>query len=179
MWTENKRIPSIFLTVLLLLSPLVSLAASRLDVQVTPKSTALKKNIEAYINQLAEGDAKSLNAVKRTVQQQTRLASEALGYYQTQVVVRVTDDEEPILQVLVERGDPVRLRTVIIKVEGEAADLPAFAIPDDKRLEVGARLDQAINMRVVSSIFASWLVTLPAGAILSVIIFFILKASFG
>ncbi len=37
----------------------------------------------------------------------------------------------------------------------------------------------AINMRVVSSIFASWLVTLPAGAILSVIIFFILKASFG
>lgn len=37
----------------------------------------------------------------------------------------------------------------------------------------------AINMRVVGSIFASWLVTLPAGAILSVIIFFILKASFG
>jgi len=37
----------------------------------------------------------------------------------------------------------------------------------------------AINMRVVGSIFASWLVTLPAGAILSVIIFFMLKASFG
>ncbi|NLW05239.1 MAG: inorganic phosphate transporter [Pseudomonadaceae bacterium] len=37
----------------------------------------------------------------------------------------------------------------------------------------------AINMRVVSNIFASWLVTLPAGAILSIIIFFILKASFG
>lgn len=143
MWTETKRISSIFLTILLLLIPLTSSAASRLDVQVTPKSTALKKNIEAYINQLAEGDAKSLNAVKRTVQQQTRLASEALGYYQTQVVVRVTDDEEPILQVLVERGDPVRLRTVNIKVEGEAADLPAFAIPDDKRLKVGARLDHS------------------------------------
>lgn len=37
----------------------------------------------------------------------------------------------------------------------------------------------AINMRVVSSIFASWLVTLPAGAILSIIIFFILKVTFG
>lgn len=37
----------------------------------------------------------------------------------------------------------------------------------------------AINMRVVGSIFASWLVTLPAGAILSIIIFFTLKASFG
>jgi PiT family inorganic phosphate transporter len=37
----------------------------------------------------------------------------------------------------------------------------------------------ALNLRVVGSIFASWLVTLPAGAILSIIIFFILKASFG
>lgn len=143
MWIEKKRTASIFFTALLLLIPLATSAASRLDVQVTPKTTALKKNIEAYINQFAEGDAKSLNAVKRTVQQQTRLASEALGYYQTQVVVRVTDDKEPILQVLVERGDPVRLRTVTIKVEGEAADLSAFAVPDDKRLKVGARLDHS------------------------------------
>ncbi|MDR9468821.1 anion permease [Marinospirillum sp.] len=37
----------------------------------------------------------------------------------------------------------------------------------------------ALNLRVVGNIFASWLVTLPAGAILSIIIFFILKASFG
>ena len=143
MWIEIKRTASIFFTALLLLIPLATSAASRLDVQVTPKSAVLKKNIEAYINQLAEGDAKSLNAVKRTVLQQTRLASEALGYYQTQVVVRVTDDKEPILQVLVERGDPVRLRTVTINVEGEAADLPAFAVPDDKRLKVGARLDHS------------------------------------
>lgn len=143
MWIEIKRTASIFFTALLLLIPLATSAASRLDVQVTPKSTVLKKNIEAYINQLAEGDVKTLNAAKRTVLQQTRLASEALGYYQTQIVVRVTDDKEPILQVLVERGDPVRLRTVTIKIEGEAADLPAFAVPDDKRLKVGARLDHS------------------------------------
>ena len=99
MWNEIKRTASTFFMALLLLIPLATSAASRLDVQVTPKSTSLKKNIEAYINQLAEGDAKTLNAVKRTVQQQTRLASEALGYYQTQIVVRVTDDAEPILQV--------------------------------------------------------------------------------
>ena len=143
MWTEIKRTASIFFIVLLLLVSHSVFAAGRLDVQVTPEKDVLKKNIEAYLNQLAEGDAKSLNAAKRTVQQQTRLASEALGYYKTRIVVRVTDDEEPVLQVLVERGEPVLLRTVTIKVEGEAADLPAFNLSDDKRLQVGARLDHS------------------------------------
>lgn len=144
MWTDIKcAVVTCCVAVLLIFMPYIAQAKERLDVQVTPKSTALKKNIEAYIHQLSEGDAKTLNAVKRTVQQQARLASEALGYYQTQIVVRVADDDEPILQVLVERGDPVRLRNVTIKVTGEAADLPAFAVPDDKRLKVGARLDHS------------------------------------
>ncbi|MFL0800813.1 MAG: inorganic phosphate transporter [Agarilytica sp.] len=37
----------------------------------------------------------------------------------------------------------------------------------------------ALNLRVIGSIFLSWLVTLPAGAGLAVIFFFILKAIFG
>ena len=37
----------------------------------------------------------------------------------------------------------------------------------------------AINLSVVRGIFASWVVTIPAGAILSIIFFFILKAIFG
>lgn len=37
----------------------------------------------------------------------------------------------------------------------------------------------AINLSVVRGIFASWLITIPAGAILSIIFFFILKAVFG
>lgn len=143
MLTELKRITSVFfITLLLSISWSVS-AAGRLDVQVTPAQDDLKNNIEAYLNQLVEGDAKSLNALKRTVEQQTRLASEALGYYQTKIIVRITDDAEPKLQVLVDSGAPVHLRHVTIKVEGEAADLPMFALPDDKRLEVGAPLDHS------------------------------------
>lgn len=42
-----------------------------------------------------------------------------------------------------------------------------------------ARGVAAINLKVVGSIFGSWLVTLPAGAVLSIIIFLILKVSFG
>lgn len=37
----------------------------------------------------------------------------------------------------------------------------------------------AINMRVVRTIFISWVITLPAGAILAIIFFHILKAIFG
>jgi PiT family inorganic phosphate transporter len=37
----------------------------------------------------------------------------------------------------------------------------------------------AINLRMVGSIFLSWLVTLPAGAGLSIMFFFMFKASFG
>ena len=143
MLTELKRITAIFFITLLLVIPLSVSAAGRLDVQVTPEQDDLKKNIQAYLSQLVEGDATSLNALKRTVEQQTRLASEALGYYQTNIIVRVTEEAEPKLQVLVESGDPVRLRSVTIKVEGEAAALPAFAVPDDKRLKVGARLDHS------------------------------------
>ncbi len=42
-----------------------------------------------------------------------------------------------------------------------------------------ARGMDAINLRVVGSIFASWVVTLPAGGILAIIFFFIFRAIFG
>ena len=42
-----------------------------------------------------------------------------------------------------------------------------------------ARGIAALNLKVVGTIFASWLVTLPAGAILAIIFFYMLKAVFG
>ncbi|KAA0874367.1 inorganic phosphate transporter [Nitrincola tapanii] len=41
-----------------------------------------------------------------------------------------------------------------------------------------ARGMAALNLRIIGTIFISWIVTLPAGAILSIIIFFILKGIF-
>ncbi len=37
----------------------------------------------------------------------------------------------------------------------------------------------AINLSVVRGIFASWIITIPAGAVLSIVFFFILKTIFG
>lgn len=130
-------------TVLLLVFSAAGLAAERLQVQVTPKNAALQKNIEAYLHVFNEGDGQTLSNIKRRVQQQVREASEALGYYQSKITVQISDDAEPILQVAVDSGEPVRLRTVNIQVIGEAADLPAFAVSDDKRLAVGASLDHS------------------------------------
>jgi PiT family inorganic phosphate transporter len=42
-----------------------------------------------------------------------------------------------------------------------------------------ARGIAAIDMRIVGNIFMSWVVTLPAGAILSILFFFMLKGMFG
>ena len=42
-----------------------------------------------------------------------------------------------------------------------------------------ARGISALNLRVVGTIFVSWMVTLPAGAILSIIFFYIFKWMFG
>ena len=42
-----------------------------------------------------------------------------------------------------------------------------------------ARGISALNLRVVATIFVSWVVTLPVGAVLAVIFFYLLKAIFG
>ena len=42
-----------------------------------------------------------------------------------------------------------------------------------------ARGIAAINLRVVGTIFVSWLITLPAGAVMAIVFFFILRAIFG
>jgi PiT family inorganic phosphate transporter len=36
-----------------------------------------------------------------------------------------------------------------------------------------------LNLRVIGTIFTSWVVTLPAGAALSIIFFYVLKGIFG
>jgi PiT family inorganic phosphate transporter len=42
-----------------------------------------------------------------------------------------------------------------------------------------ARGMAALNTRVINKIFLSWLITLPAGALMSILFFFTLKGVFG
>jgi PiT family inorganic phosphate transporter len=42
-----------------------------------------------------------------------------------------------------------------------------------------ARGISALNMRMIRTIFASWVITLPAGAGLAIVFFFMFKGMFG
>jgi len=42
-----------------------------------------------------------------------------------------------------------------------------------------ARGIAALNLRVVGNIFMSWVITLPAGAIMAILFFYMLKGMFG
>ena len=119
------------------------LADAKLEVEVEPKSKALKDNIEAYIGSLEGYDYSALLRAQRNVKTQAEEASQALGYYQPQIETSVVEGKNPTLKVKVLRGEPIRLNTVNIQVLGPAAELPAFQFEPNKKLEPGARLDHS------------------------------------
>lgn len=116
--------------------------AARLDVQLTPKKNkALQDNITAFIGALDDHDLASLKRYQWTAIQKARQASEALGYYRNSYAAEVLEDDDQLtLRLKVEVAEPVRLREVDIKIEGEAANLEAFRVQDE-RLQVGKRLN--------------------------------------
>lgn len=118
-------------------------AAATLQVQVEPEDAALKANIEGYIGDLEDRDARSLRNFRRVAVDRTRQAAEALGYYQANIRVRVRRGDTPTLAIHVDAGERVRLRTVDIRVEGPASELVSFRMPAGSQLEPGAPLSHA------------------------------------
>ncbi|MFT0213161.1 autotransporter assembly complex family protein [Pseudomonas sp. F1_0610] len=133
-----------FLTSLILVSfSSVLWAQSKLEVRITPKNSALKANIEAFIGAVEKRDFEGLERFQRTAKQQAEQASQALGYYSAKITVSVNKDPNTLL-VEVEPGAPVRLTHVEIRVEGEAANVPEFIVPNNKKLQVGAKLNHSV-----------------------------------
>ncbi|PCC98908.1 inorganic phosphate transporter [Halopseudomonas pelagia] len=80
------------------------------------------------------------------------------------------------------RGFAAELATAITVVGASGAGLPVSTTHTlvGAVLGVGiARGIGALNLRVIGTIFSSWLITLPAGAALSIVFFFILSGIFG
>ncbi|KAF1071527.1 MAG: Translocation and assembly module subunit TamA [Pseudomonas citronellolis] len=127
---------------LCVLGPLVQAAQSQLDVRITPANDALKGNIEAYIGSVEGRDEGALRRLRRTAQEQATLAVQALGYYQAKIRARVRENNgSQTLRISVDPGEPVRLRTVNIRIEGPAAQLPNFRVPAGEGLKPGAVLN--------------------------------------
>ncbi|MCF5706230.1 BamA/TamA family outer membrane protein [Pseudomonas syringae] len=131
----------IFSSSLLLMSlSSVALAAARLDVRITPANPDLKANVEGYIGDLGERDAKALRNFSLGAEQQAEKAAQALGYYQAQIDSEIEDGENPRLIMKILPGEPIRLRNVVIRVDGPAASMKAFKVPKSDALKSGAVL---------------------------------------
>lgn len=130
---------------LLLAASSMAWAQSELLVRVKPANKALKGNIENYIGSLGERDEDALLRFSRGAEEQARKAAQALGYYQAQIETAVHPPAEagkgPQLVIRVQAGEPVRLRNVIVRIEGPASELKAFRIPDSKALRPGTPLN--------------------------------------
>ncbi|MCK5431130.1 MAG: inorganic phosphate transporter, partial [Gammaproteobacteria bacterium] len=67
--------------------------------------------------------------------------------------------------------------TVVVIASGTGLPISTTHTLVGAVLGVGlARGISALNLRMIGSIFMSWIITLPAGAILAIIFFYILKA---
>ncbi|MCQ4347145.1 autotransporter assembly complex protein TamA [Pseudomonas stutzeri] len=117
-------------------------AAAALEVRLSPARKALRENIEAHVGELGERDARQLRRFARHAEREAARALQALGYYRPSIASEVLEDgDEPVLRLTIAQGEPVRLRLVEIRVEGEAAQLARFRVPRSDKLVAGAVLD--------------------------------------
>lgn len=122
----------------------LALAKASLEVKVSPANAELKANIEAFIGSLGDRDETALRRFRRAAEEQARQAAHALGYYQAEIDSQVRPGKDPVLQLDVQPGEPVRLRQVTVRVEGEAAGLKAFKVPKSKALAPGEPLNHGL-----------------------------------
>lgn len=127
-------------------------AQAKLEVRVEPAEASLKENIEGYIGDLGERDEQTLRRLAPALEEQARSAAEALGFYHARISSEVRPGASPTLVLRVVPGEPVRLRRVEIRVEGPAARLEAFRVPQSSRLRPGAQLNHGRYESVKSSI---------------------------
>ncbi|TIH08207.1 autotransporter assembly complex protein TamA [Pseudomonas leptonychotis] len=132
---------NLFSGLLLLLLSATALAEAQLRVRVEPSNNALKSNIEGHIGNLGERDGEALQRFRRVAESQAEKAAQALGYYQAQISSEIREGATPRLTVRVQPGEPVRLRHVLVRVEGPAAQLRDFRTPSDPQLRSGAQLN--------------------------------------
>ncbi|MDO7897026.1 autotransporter assembly complex protein TamA [Pseudomonas citrulli] len=127
--------------VLMLSLSCAALANSELEVRVKPANDALKANVEGYIGGVGDRDEDALLRFSRGAEEQARKAAQALGYYQPRIDSEVKGGKDPRLVLSIDPGEPVHLRNVTLRIDGPAASLKGFRLPDNPGLKPGAVLN--------------------------------------
>lgn len=117
-------------------------AEAELEVLLSPRQKALRENVEAHIGTLNGRDAAALRRFARSAERSAVQALQALGYYHGRIRSEVVEEgDTAVLRLHIEQGEPVRLRSVEVRVEGEVTRLKNFRQPDSPLLRPGAALN--------------------------------------
>lgn len=123
-----------------------AMGAEPIRLQVDGVEGALADNVRAYIGDLPDIETRrEARLFSGRAEERAGLALEALGYYGSSVSTQLAqDDDSGAWSLLLEiaPGEPVRLREVDIRVEGEGAGDSAF---EDLIARLPLRPDRALN----------------------------------
>lgn len=129
--------PKLLLCALFFFSLCSASANATVTMKIEGVSGDVKKNIEAYLSNIDQGEYSFRLRFRSKVEEQINQALNALGYYHGEIDFK-QDETSQTLTVAVTPGEAVRLRTVQIDIDGEAEGDSAFnAVIEDAGLKQG------------------------------------------
>lgn len=104
-----------------------SAMADQVEVRINGDFPELQDNAEAFIGEVEDRSADNLRRYSSTASDQVREALKALGYYRPDIDWEVLDEGLPRLILTVDPGEPVRVRSREVTIEGPAVSDPDFS----------------------------------------------------
>lgn len=105
--------------------------ATRLEIEGV--DGPLLDNVQTYVGLPVDDDPLVVRRWAEKAAEKSRAALEALGYYQAdRHVSSRQEQEDTVIHIRIDPGEPVRLESVVVRVEGAASADPAFADLQDQ-----------------------------------------------
>ncbi len=113
------------LTALMLLS--MPARADDIDLRLRGLDGELKDNTQIYLNQLPAIKVEQLSRFRNEIITAVTDSLQALGYYNPEIALQQSPDNPDRVTVQVNAGEPVRISTLTVTLNGDAQQDPAFA----------------------------------------------------
>ncbi|WP_232818167.1 autotransporter assembly complex protein TamA [Zobellella maritima] len=101
--------------------------AQEVEYQLRGLEGELEDNAEAYLKQLPPLKPEQVERFGDDIDMAVRNSLQALGYYNPEIDISPAEDDPELLVIRVTPGEPVRIRELDIRLDGDAAADPAFA----------------------------------------------------
>jgi len=137
-----------------LLLGLAGIVQAGVRVEIEGIDNALRENVRVHVGEPVTDDPQIVRRFARRIPELAREAMEALGYYDAEArVFSERDGEIRVLRLVVTPGEPVRIASVQVGLEGEAGQDAAFlALLNHLPLREGDRLHHGQYGRLIRAI---------------------------